>query len=221
MDIVPVENGLFYVSDDGHVFRKHGNSLSECPQNGVGRNGKYMIVTAMVDGNQKAFYVHRLVASAFLPNPDNLPQVNHINGNPMDNRVENLEWCTAQQNVQHAYATGLADVRQRMHPCKQCGALTLNRSLCNECRRKNREEKEAEAAKQKRFMREKEIDFSVLTERQSAYAKAWISGLTMQSIANQFGVSRQCVNDAIKRSIRKSKKKCPARCYQHRTGQGT
>lgn len=207
MDIVPVENGLFYVSDDGHVFRKHGNSLSECPQSRTSRNGKYRCVTAMVSGHQKSFYVHRLVASAFLPNPDNLPQVNHINGNPGDNRVENLEWCTAQQNVLHAYRIGLADVRQRMHPCKQCGAPTLNRSICNECRRKNREQKEAESKKQVCFLREKQIDFSNLTKRQAAYARAWISGLTMQSIADQFGVSRQCINDAIKTAIKKSEKK--------------
>lgn len=51
--------------------------------------------------------VHRIVALAFCPNPMNAPDVNHKNGNKMDNRAENLEWVTRSQNTQHAYATGL------------------------------------------------------------------------------------------------------------------
>ena len=57
----------------------------------------------------KVFSVHQLVAQAFIPNPLNLPQINHIDGDKTNNKVSNLEWCTNEYNMQHSYKTGLRE----------------------------------------------------------------------------------------------------------------
>lgn len=67
----------------------------------------YMLVDMRKDGKRYMRVVHRLVAEAFIPNPNNLPQVNHIDGNKNNNCVTNLEWCTCSENQQHGFDTGL------------------------------------------------------------------------------------------------------------------
>ena len=64
------------------------------------KDGKgYLYVNLCKEGKPKNYFIHRLVAQAFLPNPNNLPQVNHRNENKTDNRVENLEYCDSKYNI--------------------------------------------------------------------------------------------------------------------------
>lgn len=68
---------------------------------------EYLSVELNADGKHKSYSVHRLIAAAFLPNPENKPTVNHIDGNKLNNCVANLEWATWSENNLHAFRTGL------------------------------------------------------------------------------------------------------------------
>lgn len=75
--------------------------------------GGYPGVKLLLSGGEKYVYIHRAVAEAFIPNPDNKPQVNHKDGNKQNSSVDNLEWCTAKENMHHAIITGLLKRRAR------------------------------------------------------------------------------------------------------------
>jgi hypothetical protein len=66
-----------------------------------------MCVNLKAHGKQVQRSIHRLVATAFIPNHDNLPEVNHRDGDKSNNCVSNLEWCTRSENLTHAFRTGL------------------------------------------------------------------------------------------------------------------
>ena len=68
----------------------------------------YLRVSLVINGKQKSFLVHRLVAICFIPNPNDYKEVNHIDGNKLNNHVSNLEWCNRQQNIVHAWKLGLS-----------------------------------------------------------------------------------------------------------------
>ena len=108
--------GLYVVSDSGQI-----KSIARTKPylNGVRKrqeqimrwhlvNGGYaQLMLTNKRGERHSYLVHRIVAEAFVPNPSNLPQVNHIDGNKLNNRAENLEWCTAKENMVHSLNSGL------------------------------------------------------------------------------------------------------------------
>lgn len=103
---IPGYDGLYQVSNLGRVRSLNYKMTGRVQVLKLTNRGRgYLCVALCKDGNKKMFSVHRLVAEAFIPNPDNLPQVNHINEDKTDNRASNLEWCSAMENSNHGTRT--------------------------------------------------------------------------------------------------------------------
>ncbi|MGL5436590.1 MAG: HNH endonuclease signature motif containing protein [Lachnospiraceae bacterium] len=93
---------LYGVDEQGNVWSYRNNLILKPYVN----TGGYLRVNLCRRGKLKHKYVHRLVAEAFLPNPRDHKVVNHINADPQDNRVENLEWCSQDYNIRHSRSLG-------------------------------------------------------------------------------------------------------------------
>ena len=101
--IVINEFDNYAISNLGNIKNiKKGNILTPY----LNTNG-YLTYTFCQNGVKKTFRLHRLVALYFIDNPNNLPYVNHKDGDKTNNKVENLEWCTAKENDTHARSSGL------------------------------------------------------------------------------------------------------------------
>ena len=100
----PIPNTHYSISSEGRVRNDETNKMKSMDATSDG----YHKVDLYSNGKRTSVRVHRLVAEAFIPNPNKLPQINHIDGNKENNNVKNLEWVNNSQNMIHAYRTGLA-----------------------------------------------------------------------------------------------------------------
>jgi hypothetical protein len=95
------KEGVFTTSTGRKITKKRARMSTFIAKKG------HVRVNLYDNGRQMKFSIHRLVALAFIPNPDNKEFVNHKDGNKLNNHVSNLEWATRQENEDHAFATGL------------------------------------------------------------------------------------------------------------------
>ena len=115
------------VSSSGKIYGRL-NSLKHMKGNDNGKG--YLVVTV----DKKSEYVHRIVATCFLPNPENLPCINHIDKDRTNNSVSNLEWCTYDHNNEHScaktykYIDPNGEVREIFNLAKFCKAHGLGRT---------------------------------------------------------------------------------------------
>jgi len=109
---------LYEASTDGELktFNWKNTGLERIIKPALDNCGYLRTMLKDDSGNTRTIKVHRIIAKTFIPNPNNKPQVNHINGVKYDNRVDNLEWCTASENLKHSYKIGLSSVKGELNP---------------------------------------------------------------------------------------------------------
>lgn len=123
--------GTYLISNFGNIKSLPRKNTKGKVLNPSKNNRGYLRVTLSVEGKTRYDSVHRLVAETFIPNPKKLPEVNHLDGNKLNNNVENLEWVTKGQNQIHAYKTGLRKTTQ-----KQRDTSRKNIEIARLCRKK-------------------------------------------------------------------------------------
>ena len=118
---LPEYNEIYMISNFGRIKNNKTNYIM------ILKPDKFGYIRKRI--RNKCYLVHRLVAKAFIPNIYNKKEVNHINGIKSDNRVENLEWSTARENILHAYKTGLNEGSRKASSLRTRGENHRNSKL--------------------------------------------------------------------------------------------
>jgi len=124
----------YFACENGRIFSKVGTRIGRYLNISLSNRG-YAQVILCGNKTEKRFSVHRLIAMAYIPNPENKPQVNHIDGVKINNKPENLEWCTQSENMRHAYRTGLQKPSDIQKSAVSKYMKTRVGELCSSCRK--------------------------------------------------------------------------------------
>jgi len=119
--------GQYSITSDGIVYSFKYGRKKALSQGLSGKNGYRIVSLCSKKGKMKI--VHRLVAQAFVPNPENKPQVNHEDGNKLNNNAWNLSWTTAIENINHAINNGLINQRKEQNPSAKLSQSDISKIL--------------------------------------------------------------------------------------------
>lgn len=145
MEIMQVPSTPFLgVTRDGRVMNLKTKRWLKLHDNGHG----YVQVHTTANNKQVMRYVHRLVAECYIPNPLNMSEINHKDGNKQNNAADNLEWCTRKYNIKHSIQTGLRKPSEKQ---KQAARNTLNKINANRVCMDDDERRERKKEQQKRY----------------------------------------------------------------------
>lgn len=218
-----VANGNFEVYEDGTVFRIKNGLREQTTGYFSGPQKKYVYVSYSANGKQYHIPLHRLVAEAFLPNPDGKPYVRHKDENGANNQVDNLEWISCSERAALSISKTM---KTREKKCVLCGGIAYSKDhICKTC--KDRKLKETKQQKQEQRMQEQRdlirsqfanIDFSRLSELQKRTVEFRLQGMTLDEIALLLGCSKQCVYQRLRDILLKCNKtpqigKCGRKSY--------
>lgn len=110
---IPNYEGLYQISDLGRIKSLHWGKEKILKQTIRSKNYPYYFIGLLKDKKRKYYAIHRLVAEVFVANPNKYTQVDHIDGNKLNNKANNLEWVTPKENTQRAWKIGLAKNTER------------------------------------------------------------------------------------------------------------
>ena len=199
-----VLDGRLEVHSDGSVYRIKPNGKVKANVT-INRKTKQASVSLCENGRQKIYFVNRLVAEAFIPNPENKPYVSYIDKNPENNSVDNLTWTTKAEQVAKAKLT----LKKKERCCSVCGNTTLSEDgICLSCKRIEK----MNATRRQRenvFMEQirktfKDVKLTELTYLQRETVRLRLQGLTYEEIGQVMGCSRQCVEHRLRAILEKS-----------------
>lgn len=193
-----VKNGMFQIFENGKVFKLYNGMLVDCH---ISKTNGYFTITRMVNGKQHLFYVHRLLAEAFIPNPEKKSQVIFKDNNKENISLDNLFWANSSDYKKWLYNNKFVDKYRKYTECIQCGRLTRRKdSVCPDCYTKIVSEKQRKWTIEKR---KKTVDhlrehYYLFTDKQKEVVALRSKGMTYQEIGDELGKTRQGVEVLLK-----------------------